>query len=324
MAVKRVLMTADAIGGVWTYTRELTEALSGRGVETLVAVMGGAPREQLAAEVRYSPLQLEWQDRAGTDSRERAVEWLRGIADEFQPDLLHLNGYAPAATDWDVPVVVVAHSDVCSWWRAVHGCDPPPEWQLYRETMCAGLAKAAVVVAPTKAMLRELPLEREGRVIHNFTREPGSNIAKENFILAAGRAWDKAKNMAMLEEIAPRLDRQLRIAGGDVPRAEMRDLMSRAAVFAHPAKYEPFGLAVLEAARHRCALVLADIPSLRELWEGAAIFATDWVSALNSVKDGGKDTEELGQTAYRRSLEFTPERAADAYMDAYAEAFACA
>ena len=36
--------------------------------------------------------------------------------------------------------------------------------------------------------------------------------------------------------------------------------------------YEPFGLAVLEAAQAGCALVLSDIPTFRELWDGAAMF----------------------------------------------------
>ncbi len=48
--------------------------------------------------------------------------------------------------------------------------------------------------------------------------------------------------------------------------------MGEAAIFAHPARYEPFGLAVLEAAMAGCALVLGDIPTLRELWDGAAVF----------------------------------------------------
>ena len=38
------------------------------------------------------------------------------------------------------------------------------------------------------------------------------------------------------------------------------------------ALYEPFGLAVLEAAQAGCALVLSDIPTFRELWDGAALF----------------------------------------------------
>jgi glycosyltransferase involved in cell wall biosynthesis len=49
--------------------------------------------------------------------------------------------------------------------------------------------------------------------------------------------------------------------------------MARASIFASPARYEPFGLAVLEAALSGCALVLGDIPSLREVWGRAAVYA---------------------------------------------------
>ncbi len=48
--------------------------------------------------------------------------------------------------------------------------------------------------------------------------------------------------------------------------------MARTLVFAAPALYEPFGLAILEAAGSGMALVLGDIPTLRELWNDAAIF----------------------------------------------------
>jgi glycosyltransferase involved in cell wall biosynthesis len=39
------------------------------------------------------------------------------------------------------------------------------------------------------------------------------------------------------------------------------------------ALYEPFGLAILEAAQAGCALVLSDLDSFRELWTDAALFA---------------------------------------------------
>ena len=52
----------------------------------------------------------------------------------------------------------------------------------------------------------------------------------------------------------------------------MADAYAAAAIYALPARYEPFGLSVLEAAQHGCALVLGDIDSLRENWDGAALF----------------------------------------------------
>ena len=52
----------------------------------------------------------------------------------------------------------------------------------------------------------------------------------------------------------------------------MRHRLGEAAIFAAPAHYEPFGLGILEAAASGCALVLGDIASLRENWDGAAVF----------------------------------------------------
>jgi glycogen synthase len=59
---------------------------------------------------------------------------------------------------------------------------------------------------------------------------------------------------------------------GRLDAERLAALRRRAAVFAAPARYEPFGLAALEAARDRCALVLGDIPSLREVWGAAATY----------------------------------------------------
>ena len=58
---------------------------------------------------------------------------------------------------------------------------------------------------------------------------------------------------------------------GTLTRPDLLALMRRAGVFVVPALYEPFGLAALEAASGACPLVLADIPSLRELWMGGRI-----------------------------------------------------
>ena len=41
MRVDRVLMTADTVGGVWTYALDLARKLAGRGCEVTLATMGG-------------------------------------------------------------------------------------------------------------------------------------------------------------------------------------------------------------------------------------------------------------------------------------------
>ena len=43
------------------------------------------------------------------------------VVREVQPDLLHLNQYCYGDLAPGVPRVVVAHSDIVSWWVGVHG-----------------------------------------------------------------------------------------------------------------------------------------------------------------------------------------------------------
>jgi glycosyltransferase involved in cell wall biosynthesis len=60
--------------------------------------------------------------------------------------------------------------------------------------------------------------------------------------------------------------------------------MERAAIYVLPARYEPFGLSALEAALSGCALVLGDLPSLREIWGETAVFIPpDDSEALHSA-----------------------------------------
>ena len=125
-------MTADTVGGVWTYALELARALEPHGVEVELATMGRAldadQRAQLArspvVDLHESEFALEWQDDPWDDV-DRAGRWLLELEERCRPDLVHLNGYAHGALPWQTPVVVVAHSDVLSWWEAVRR-EPAP------------------------------------------------------------------------------------------------------------------------------------------------------------------------------------------------------
>jgi glycogen(starch) synthase len=156
----RVLMTTDTVGGVWTYALELADALAAHDTEVVLATIGPPPspgqRAELArsavVDVRSLDGLLEWMDDPWADL-ERSGEWLLELRDEVRPDLVHLNAYAHGTLPWGVPVVVVGHSCVLSWWRAVRRENAPAEWDAYREAVTAGLALADLVVAPTRTML---------------------------------------------------------------------------------------------------------------------------------------------------------------------------
>lgn len=353
----RILMTADAVGGVWTYAVTLGGELARRGHRVRLVTMGPPPREdQLSGvplatncKVLVTDLALEWMDPEGRDA-EQAVRTLQRIERHVEPDIVHLNGYREARAEWRAPVVVVAHSCVRSWWHACRGEEPAdPQWACYAAGVRDGLNAAESWLAPTAALRDTLvklyaPV-RKGRVIWNGIDTQASPVPgrKEPFILAAGRLWDEAKNVATLARAAPGVAWPIRIAGplsrgttwpgswpqnlvalGGLPRERLHEVMSRASIFAAPAVYEPFGLAALEAAARGCALVLSDIPSFRELWDGAALFVAPrdtaaWRSMLVRLSQDEGLRRTMQVRARERAARYDLGRMVDAYESLYAD-----
>jgi glycosyltransferase involved in cell wall biosynthesis len=334
-------MTADAVGGVWTYALELCDALAERDVEPVLAVLGGPLRPDQRDDLHASRVErvlvsnhsLEWMNDPW-EAVDRAGTWLLGLAEEVEPDVVHLNGYAHAPLPWGVPAIVVGHSCVLSWHRATRGRDAGPEWRTYASAVRRGLSAASLLVAPTRAMLDELvqlyepPCPR--LVVPNGRSLDVPRVAKEPLVLAAGRMWDEAKNVAAVAAVAPRLDWRVALVGpgtptGVLPRRPLDLLLARASIFVAPARYEPFGLAPLEAALAGCALVLGDIASLREVWGDAACFVPpdDHERLEHALGELIRDDERrrvLADRARARAAFFTPARMADGYLDAYGRA----
>lgn len=346
-----VLMTADAVGGVWSYALSLCAALP--EFRFVLAAMGPFPSPaQRAAAGRLGNVileeyghRLEWMQGAAVHLAP-SRHWLATLARRYRADLMHVNGYAHAVNDAGLPTLVVAHSDVLSWWWAVHGEAAPAEWDPYRKEVTAGLRAAGRIVAPTRAVLDDLARHYgfdggRGAVIAN-----GIDVAafaprpKRALVMAAGRLWDESKNLLLLDEIAPDLDWPVEIAGntshpeggtarcahvrqlGVLAADEMADRLADAAIFAAPARYEPFGLGILEAAASGCALVLGDLASLHETWDGAALFVPPddraaWRSTLTClIADDGR-RERLGSIARQRAAGLTSERMARRYAALY-------
>lgn len=357
----KLLLTADTVGGVWTYALDLCRALLSHDVQVALATMGAPPtplmRQEAGrlpnVELHESRYKLEWMDDPWSDVQ-AAGDWLLELARKFEPDIVHLNGYAHAALAWRVPKVVVAHSCVLTWWRAVKGCDAPATFDTYRDEVTRGLHAADAIVAPSQAMLDALqgaygPLPR-ARVIYNGRPAPRADVEcarKEEFVFAAGRIWDEAKNIGALAEAAGAVAWPICVAGEDrhpdnksarasvansgalrpLGRLEapaMAAWFSRASIYALPARYEPFGLTALEGAQARCALVLGDIPSLREIWSDAACFVDPndpraLALALNDLIHDSALRSQMSGRALERAARYSLHGMGSQYMSVYRE-----
>ncbi|MCG5052254.1 MAG: glycosyltransferase family 4 protein [Myxococcales bacterium] len=351
--VRRVLMTTDAVGGVWNFCLALARHLAARGVRVLLAIMGPTPTlsQRRDAEtipgvtVEDGPFALEWMERPWLDV-DAAGAWLLALAERFRPDVVHLNQYAHGHLSFRAPVVITAHSCVLSWWRAVKGEAAPARWNTYRWRVARGLRAAHTVTAPSATMLGALqgaygPLPGAQIVYNGLDGSVWVPRAKEELIVAVGRVWDEGKNLCALDRACRRFPWRTEVMGplqdplgrsrplvharavGVLPPAGVAERLARAAIFCSPSLYEPFGLGVLEAALSGCALALADIGSFRELWGGAAAFFDprdpealgDVVEAL--IRDEGA-RRALGEAAHRRAVAFAGSRWATRYHDIYA------
>lgn len=350
---RRILMTVDAVGGVWRYALDLAAGLKRSGID--VALAGQGPQPSAAQRREAEALgPLHWLD-GPLDWMAAHEAELAGVPDALERtarqcgvELMHLNLPSQAARlETRRPVVAVSHSCVPTWFRAVRATDCPPGWSWQKRLNREGLARAGHVVAPSHshaAMLEDCygPI-RGVSVVHNGTAATAAKATRQTFVLAAGRWWDEAKNGAVLDEAAGRSPWPVRLAGplqgaggaalslrhaqglGILEHGALRQLMAEAGIVVSPSLYEPFGLAALEAARGAAPLVLADIPTYRELWTDAALFAAprDPATFAAAIRRLAADPElraDMGERAAARARRFSAEAQVSGMLAVYRSA----
>jgi glycosyltransferase involved in cell wall biosynthesis len=302
----RILLTTDTIGGVWTFTEELTAELLQRGHAVALVSLGRQPSHEqqawcAAQSLAYGPsfqftasnVPQEW-----TEKNEfvftQGAGVLFHIARQFRPDLLHSNQFCFGAVSLDIPKVVTAHSDVLSWASACRprGLEKSRWLRQYQSLVTQGLQSCDAVASPTRWMALELARHyynlppsyviRYGRSLD----VPESRLRTMQAV-TVGPLWDEAKNIEMLRTVnAPipiyvagkrQCGSSLRQIGrsvllGTLSQSSLLALLASSSIYIATSIYEPFGMAPLEAALCGCAVVANDIPSLREVWGDDALY----------------------------------------------------
>jgi glycogen synthase len=308
--------------------------------------------------LEYHPtaFRLDWMEEGEQDFH-AAQDYLCAIVRDTRPDFLHLNQLSFGALPVPTPRLVVAHGDVITWSLSIHGQEPPSSAWLkwYRQTMVAGLRRAEAVVS-TSRWMEDMLRAAYGDNFDGHVIPPGRNpiyfnpfVTKEESVLAIGRLWDTGKQVGLLTQHTHRLP--VCIVGADNPipvppvpiradvrvstgaheisvkgaqtESQLRLLYSKSKIFAATSRYEPTGLASVEAAFSRCALVANDTEVYRELWGDSALyFERNNAESLSEVLGQLDEDRELarlyGTRAYNRARErFTARRMVDDYMRLY-------
>lgn len=350
----RLLLTTDAVGGLWTYSLDLARALAqAEDMIVLLAVLGPAPSAEQLTEAAAVPglqlietgLPLDWTAASEGDVRESG-RWLAALAEEAAADLVQLHTPALATACYAAPVISVIHSCVGTWWSAVQGGDLPDDLAWRAALVREGLERSDLAVAPSQSFAAAV--QRDYGLAGGLVAVPNGRASSDrrqhgkpaDFALTAGRLWDAGKNVAAFDRAAALSSLPFKAAGplegpdgsrvtlasaealGRLAAVELAALLASRPIFVSAALYEPFGLAVLEAAQAGCAIVLADRPVFRELWDGAALFVDplDEHAIAATVDRLAADPQERanrGNAARLRSARYTPDRTAGAMLGLY-------
>ena len=347
----RILMTIDAVGGVWRYAMDLAASLRPQGYEFLFVGLGPPPSDYQKREaselgrLRWLDAPLDWMAKS-EDELSLVGPGIAHLARAEAVDLLHLNLPSQAAAiDTERPVIVMSHSCVVTWFAGVRHEAVPSDWRWQHTINRRGLIRADLALVPSRSHARMLE-DAYGaidklHVVYNASRSKETSEAKDKLVGAAARWWDDGKNGRVLDEAAASTAWPLTMAGpntgpdgrilpirhaqhlGELTHADVMALMRRSSIFVSPSIYEPFGLAALEAARAHNALVLSDIATYRELWDGAALFAdpsdaTALAAAINRLCRDDDLRTHLAAKAAERSRHFDLSSQSEAMAGQYA------
>ena len=359
----RILITTDAVGGVWEYATTLAQHLAARfSGEVLLTVCGAPPSAAKLAgltlgrhpqggniEIAHLAIPLEWQG-AAPEAYAEAREQILQLALSWHAHIVHANEhYLGELGTSGLPILVVSHSDLCSWQQAVHGDRAEPVDPGYIARVQAGLRGAALVVAPSRfvaaSLYRHYGYGDVIRVIANGIGEREYPVWERTIdATMVGRLWDPAKNLACFQQAVAGLrgarfaavgPLQMRDDGARAPRADgieytgalrnegVHALLARSRILVSPAHYDPFGLVVAEGAMAGCCLLLSDIESYRDIWaETACYFDPRDPRALRTrlleLLEDPAQCERRGATAREHAhAHYTAEQMTSAYHRTY-------
>lgn len=348
----KLFMTADAVGGVFNYALDLAAGLAGHNVETTLAMLGPPMTESQRAAAQATSgvtlietgLPVDWLA-PDADSVVEAAAAVAELAGRAKADVVQLNTPALAVASYHAPVAAVVHSCLASWWACVKGTGLPDDFLWRTELFARGLRAADIVICPSATFAHTVAALYGCAAIAVHNGRSSANIPTIRSepaaaAFTAGRLWDEGKNVATLDAAAGLMNVPFYAAGplrgpngarlavdhikhlGVLSETELRAYLARRPIFACASLYEPFGLAVLEAAQAGCALVLSDMAAFRELWQDAAIFVPakephSFAAAIARLAANPSLRRALGAAARARAQNYTIEAMAQRMLQIY-------
>ncbi len=307
----RILLTTDPRGVDWNHVLEVLRMLDSLPLSVALVPVGGEFSHSQRADLRLLSrtrlfVNCAAQSAPGAPFVESVGQWLLGVARSFRPDVVHLSADVYATLPWGVPVLIGVHSLKMS--LNPHNGGRAPQ--------VSGLPGA------------------ESRMGARAGFEP--KLAR---IFSAGDLRDEVRNIALLDRIASYLGWPVEVAGecpghfgngqrqgavflGNLSADALAQRLREAAIYAAPTHSSRCDVGILEAALSGCALVLSDLPELREAWGGGALYLPPddeaaWCGALSMLIANTAAQEEMGGRARTRAQQLSKQAMAKSYFSDY-------
>jgi glycogen synthase len=346
----KILMTTDTKEDKWQFTLNLVSSLCDENIEVVLLAMG--PKlynhqleelENLAPNTHFyhQSITPEWKENDLTGIPKAGI-WINKIFASENPDIIHLNHYSPACIHWDVPVVLSPQACIMLLENLSSVEELPEKFHKIFHMSQIALHAADAVVFPTAALLAHFTCVY-GQISKAHVIPPGireiyrPSDQKFPMVFSEGHLDDPNLNLNLLLLAAPYIDGEIFIAGekeqvmrlpknvrflGNLSRQQKSNWLKMASIFALPARLDPFGLAFLEAASNRCALIGGDTPYLKEIWGDAMEYVSiDNPDALAAACNEGLHFPHKalahGENAFSRVQKFNQRDIAIQYKELY-------
>jgi glycosyltransferase involved in cell wall biosynthesis len=304
-------MTTDTVSDVWRYCIQLASGLASVGVRVSLVALGQAPTEAQKTQAEGIPglslivgvFRLPWMENAWAEV-DAASHWLLALVDQIDPDVVHVQGLSLAAIPWKHPLVATYHESVAFE-------DP---WHEYERRARIGIKRAAKVVFFTHAARAEAEAlfgKSEGSIVipNGIGTDKVVISDKEPWMLAGFDRANEKRVKTFLSTISLETTWPLVMTS----RRHAGERMRRASIYVAPDVGDAASYSTFLAAASGCVLALADTPSAREIWEGAALLLAPndpevWIEGLNGLAAESATHMELAALSIKRTKAFSSDR----------------
>lgn len=356
IGVNALYLIPGGVGGTEIYLRELVAALAGIDSENEYFVFANL---ETGPDLTPKRANFQWKPQAvHAKSRPARITWEQTIlpleASRFKLDVLFNPGFTSPIVA-PCPCVTVFHDLQHKWHPEHFRWFDLPFWRFF---LWASVQRAAGIIAVSEATRADLLRfyrvpEARIRVIHHGVDPALFDLRREHlerFVLCVStlhphknidrliRAYAREKrdfrltiagmrgfHAEAIDRLIDQLDVRERVTlTGWISRPELYDLYDRALACIYPSTFEGFGMPVLEGLAAGVPVACSDIPPLREVAGGTALYFDPLhedalASGLARIVSEEPLRAKLARSGRERARGFTWERAARQTLDVLLE-----